>query len=145
MACPQWARQLGRLVAVARGDGVVAVYDADQAQQPPQHRKPCKVRLFAALAALKQYRAGSETLPGPASPSWHREICIDDCPCRRESKQGQMASARQERQESPGTETAAVLCLLWGQTPEGTDQALAACESLNLYHNSLIWLVLHRT
>ena len=54
VACPQWARQLGRLVAVARGDGVVAVYDADQAQQPPQHRKPSKVRLLAALAALKQ-------------------------------------------------------------------------------------------
>lgn len=51
VACPQWARQLGRLVAVARGDGVVAVYDADQAQQPPQHRKPSKVRL---LAVLKQ-------------------------------------------------------------------------------------------
>ena len=56
-----------------------------------------------------------------------------------------MSSARRVRQESPGTETAAGLCLLWGQTPEGTDQALAACELLTLQNNSLIWLVLPRT
>ena len=43
VACPHWARQLGRLVAVARGDGLVAVYDADQPQQAPQHRKSSKV------------------------------------------------------------------------------------------------------
>ena len=44
VACPDWARQLGRLVAVARGDGLVVVYDADQPQQAPQHRKVTKVR-----------------------------------------------------------------------------------------------------
>ncbi|CAL5221404.1 g3589 [Coccomyxa viridis] len=42
VACAHWARQLGRLVAVARGDGLVAVYDADQPQQAPQHRKVTK-------------------------------------------------------------------------------------------------------
>ena len=31
-------------MAVARGDGLVAVYDADQPQQASQHRKATKVR-----------------------------------------------------------------------------------------------------
>ena len=43
VACSHWARQLGRLVAVARGDGLVAIYDADLPQALRQHKKPTKV------------------------------------------------------------------------------------------------------
>ena len=43
VACSHWARRLGRLAAVARGDGLVAVYDADLPQALPQHTKRTKV------------------------------------------------------------------------------------------------------
>ena len=43
VACSHWARQLGRLVAAARGDGLVSVYDADLPQALPRHTKPTKV------------------------------------------------------------------------------------------------------
>jgi hypothetical protein len=36
-------RQLGRLVAVARGDGQIALYDADHAQQDHGQSKRSKV------------------------------------------------------------------------------------------------------
>lgn len=43
-ARPEWSpRQLGRLMAVARGDGRVALYDADQAQSSAGPQKKTKV------------------------------------------------------------------------------------------------------
>ncbi len=46
VACPPWApRQLGRLMAVARGDGHVTVYDADHVDRAPNPLKKSKVAL----------------------------------------------------------------------------------------------------
>jgi hypothetical protein len=46
VACPPWApRRLGRLMAVARGDGHIAVYDADHVERAPKTGKKSKVEL----------------------------------------------------------------------------------------------------
>lgn len=52
VATPPWApRQLGRLVAVARGDGHVALYDADHVDPGPKKGKKAKVTLSNFLYA----------------------------------------------------------------------------------------------
>ncbi len=52
MASPPWApRQFGRLVAVARGDGHVALYDADHVDPGPKKGKKVKVTPLHVLPA----------------------------------------------------------------------------------------------